>query len=77
MKSFFITFALFAVFFGLPLAATLWALRCYGKYTDALPFTPEKDKYKKSSIISAIVAGILDTIFLAYIFYYAFTNFFF
>ena len=77
MKSFLITLAISAVFFGIPLIATLWAMHCYGKYRDAVPFTEEKERNKKSAIISAIIAGVLDTIFFSYVFYYAFTSFFF
>ena len=77
MKSLFITLAIFVVFFGLPLAATLWAMYCYGKYRDAVPFTEEKERSKKSAIISAAIAGILDTVFFVCLFHYAFTSFFF
>ena len=77
MKSFFITLAIFAVFLGLPLIATLWCLYCYGKYRDAVPFTEEKERAKKSTIIATVIAGIFDTVFFVIVFHYAFTCFFF
>jgi hypothetical protein len=76
MKAFLITLAVFLVYLGMPLAATLWCLYCYKSYKDALPFTEDEKSKKKSAIISAVIAGVFDTIFFIILLHYAFTCFF-
>lgn len=76
MKELLICAAVFSVYFGAPLISTLWWLHCLNSYRCAVPFTEEKDRKKISLIISSVIAGILDTIFVVFLMYYAFTYFF-
>lgn len=73
MKELLIWALVFLVYAGTPFIATLWFLFCYSGYKNSVPFTEEYDRKKVRAIISGIIAGILDAIFLVTLIIYAVT----